>query len=587
MEFPLLSTMAVMLVSPGAGATDGGSYKVNEKEGGRDDDIYLPCLSPSKDATPPNPRYNESSNHVRSVVDLLFPTGCELDRITCQPQPSQRKRGIAKSSGGRASAAAIENDIEIHTRGLLCSTAQRNAELRPLFEAKLTRKSFQRAVDGLISKEYKREAGEFWSAFINVEYVGEGSFGFVWRCQTVRGDVVAVKSCPLSLRSKGSIQDAFSVLREIAVMRFLAKNDVPFVLPLYSAFFVQARECLPGDVAAALQGRERCSKGRNNVSKTARGRGGNNKKNKEAAGHIVESPEELKEGECNENLRLPKFLSISVEEALRCDATVFLVTELCRGDVENVERYEDTAEGVALCVGNALLRMHELGILHLDLKPSNILMTYGETKLKQIDGTGQRTSHENALLHSSTVPLGGQRSPSGVEGSLNNVKPNPKFYLSDFGNCQLIGPRLFDEVTGVIGTYEYMDFKALNSKSCSRATDCFSLGATLYELVFSKRLYPSCTNPKCKSDADHTRHCYLKTAQQPISLPLPPLPSPKANIIQKIMAGLLLRDPVERWTVKHCVNLYINTDTASAGFHSKPTRFSVPAATLDEKRTFI
>lgn len=74
-----------------------------------------------------------------------------------------------------------------------------------------------------------------------------------------------------------------------------------------------------------------------------------------------------------------------------------------------------------------------------------------------------------------------------------------------------------------------MDLRALRDKVCSRATDCFSLGCTLFEMMFGQRVYPKCCNPRCKvsggngsgtSDEMHDRFCYIEAAKQHITLPI-------------------------------------------------------------------
>lgn len=109
---------------------------------------------------------------------------------------------------------------------------------------------------------------------------------------------------------------------------------------------------------------------------------------------------------------------------------------------------------VTPCMSSALAAMHELGLVHLDVKPSNVLYVCGD------DCSGATAM---------------------------------KFYLSDFGMCHMVGSAYKDEIGGVVGTHEYMDTLALEHKRSSRATDCFSLGCTLYELLVGARLYePSC-----------------------------------------------------------------------------------------------
>ncbi|KEG07236.1 protein kinase [Trypanosoma grayi] len=127
-----------------------------------------------------------------------------------------------------------------------------------------------------------------------------------------------------------------------------------------------------------------------------------------------------------------------------------------------------------------------------------------------------------------------------------------------------------DEVTGVFGTLEYMDSRALKDKTCSRATDCFSLGATLYELLYSRRLYPPCRNPKCVSEDDHTRHCYVEAAQQMVVIAPPPASTPSAGIVQKVLGGLLALDPRERWTAERCRSFFLIHGIAGAPSATPP-----------------
>ena len=70
---------------------------------------------------------------------------------------------------------------------------------------------------------------------------------------------------------------------------------------------------------------------------------------------------------------LPKFYAISDIDAQEQMALI-LITELCDGDLEILNGV--MSRGVAYCVSSALSEMHKLGLVHLDLKPSNILYAY-------------------------------------------------------------------------------------------------------------------------------------------------------------------------------------------------------------------
>ncbi|KPA76016.1 putative protein kinase [Leptomonas pyrrhocoris] len=404
-----------------------------------------------------------------------------------------------------------------------------DAILRDFFPIKPTKKVFMAAAQTVMSPQHFLEPKDFWQAFAAAEFVGEGSFGLVWRCRTVDGDLVAVKSCPINLHTRANIEDSFSTIREIATMRFLNEMQVPYVLPLHSAFFVKAAEALPPLAQEALAWRQqlrkqaeaavlekevvRLGKGHGQLSRRGGGRGGYQKSRRggvtaapaSAAAPLTFEQQVTAEMECQaaaetraeravrarlERVRLPRFLSITEDDLRQSDATAFLVMELCDGDVEGIPRSDGVAKGVVYCVSSALAAMHELGLLHLDLKPSNVLFAYEH---------GPSQSSPPAPSHTNMDAV--------------------KFYLSDFGNCRLVGPDPLDEVAESFGTFEYMDLRALQDAVCGRPTDAFSLGATLYELLYGKRLYPKCKNPKCAEEDDHSRECFVEMAKRPVVLP--------------------------------------------------------------------
>lgn len=212
----------------------------------------------------------------------------------------------------------------------------------------------------------------------------------------------------------------------------------------------------------------------------------------------------------------------------------------------------DLLFSIASCVSDTLAGLHALGLLHLDVKPSNILYTIGMCPSGEKD---ERVTDRETITHQ-------RANPHEVDKvSAVTACPDPPFapytfYLSDFGNCQLLPipplagthstcstlsisstqekvwatkrkglvkktkeeARVLGHPVGVpqessafplaslssnaaeewhtesavsnaIGTYAYMDGAALADLRASTATDCFSLGATLFELAFGRRIY--------------------------------------------------------------------------------------------------
>ncbi|CUG01667.1 protein kinase, putative [Bodo saltans] len=108
--------------------------------------------------------------------------------------------------------------------------------LKTLCSKTCTKEGFLRMAIATVTPSHCISPSNFWKAFRSIAYLGKGRFGLVWRCTTLDGAVVAVKSCPVSFHSSKAIEDGFSVLREVAVMRFLNEQNVPYVLP-YTALF--------------------------------------------------------------------------------------------------------------------------------------------------------------------------------------------------------------------------------------------------------------------------------------------------------------------------------------------------------------
>lgn len=545
------------------------------------------------------------------------------------------------------------------------------AALKGLFPRRFTPDAYLRAATRVIGAENVLRVGEFWSTFASTEFVGEGAFGFVWKCQlhasphhggvalastsprrlpSPREDpdstgqeplrpaapFVAVKSCPISFECPEAIDDGFSVLREIAIMKTLAANGVRNVLPILGAYYCAGDDCLPPAVSAALARQSVAGpQGKSSVDVNPRNlddcvgrkpRLGRGQKTKKLPSKRARSPPPERAAEAVvPPVRLPTFAALS---NAHCGASVFLVMPLCDGDVDSLPvQNEAVTRGVGISVGAALADIHQLGLIHLDVKPQNILYvkhdaanpTYklgvpdsrpgmseaasvppawwpmhgaapphrtrreaASPMITEADRNEPRSvpaSANCALVHSAMFPHGDGESRRAVAvrdaivdkgglagGIVRHTTPTAaggstslRFFLADFGNARPVGLAYEDTVDDAIGTYEYMDARALERKVCSRATDAYSLGATLYQLLTGRFLYSCRRRHQC-----HDRECYVEEAKKP----LPPA-APGAQMSTVVLA-LLDRDGHARITCEESSLLLLERPHTRAYSSSDP-----------------
>jgi serine/threonine protein kinase len=143
-------------------------------------------------------------------------------------------------------------------------------------------------------------------------------------------------------------------------------------------------------------------------------------------------------------------------------------------------------------IGRALAYAHQQGILHRDVKPSNILITQ------------------------SGEPM-----------------------LSDFGLAKILEAQESMDLTGstgVVGTPEYMAPEQITSNAADRRVDIYSLGVVFYELVSGRTPYR----------ADTPAAVMIKAATEPLPRPTqfaPNLPETVEQVILKAME----KDPENRY----------------------------------------
>lgn len=503
----------------------------------------------------------------RSILSLLFerrgfPEGeCQLPSITALPAAQQR----AHRQAIYQALSPLFDERAFHTRKGFEEAVRRCFTATHVLTPGVFWRTFASSKGLPIRFIGEGSFGLVWQCSAASPVLGAPSAEF------------SVKSCPLRVSTKAQREDALTTLREVAIMHQLQQLTcdgttpccVPHVLPLYSAFYVPgSSEALPPEVCGAMQWRRECRKRcealaaaelmiqdsvphhkrkpcagvvipddaevatRHEVQSPARGRRGKKEVDRRFEELVEEyfyvrlpqleacqssphySPEAINARQKYSHVVCPDFLALSAQEALQSDATLFLVTCCCSGDVEKLVKQPRPSNAstsgsispsvasasawactdgdarrrrnprlqhpkrrsmgfslllsIGMTLAEALSGLHALGLIHLDIKPSNVLYV----------------SSDNALKNGNTLP---------------------HFFLSDYGNCRLLPPLggeggdILEEnkenkenkeiIRGAIGTYAYMDLRALQSLEVCAATDCFSLGATLFELAFCRRVY--------------------------------------------------------------------------------------------------
>ncbi|MFD0521213.1 serine/threonine-protein kinase [Paractinoplanes durhamensis] len=148
---------------------------------------------------------------------------------------------------------------------------------------------------------------------------------------------------------------------------------------------------------------------------------------------------------------------VRVRDLFSVGETLGLVMDLVEGGSlrDHLREHGTVAAGeaarLAAQVASALAEAHELGVVHRDLKPDNILLR--------------------------------------VEGGRLDTR------LTDFGVARILNTPSMTTPNAVVGTPHYMAPEAFHGTTASPATDVYALGVLLYELVSGRPPYDSDSIP--------------------------------------------------------------------------------------------
>jgi len=189
------------------------------------------------------------------------------------------------------------------------------------------------------------------------------------------------------------------------------------------------------------------------------------------------------------------------------DGVDFLVMELVKGEtlehrlIRGPLPPEQTVR-IAAQVADALAKAHKLGVVHRDVKPSNVMLTKSGAKLMDF---GLAKQSGPAPLAVAFTEMTAQQSKLTIEGM-------------------------------IVGTFQYMAPEQLEGKDADARTDIFALGALIYEMATGKPAFAG------KSQASLIA-AILSTEPPPMAALQPMTPPALERVVKKCVA----KDPDERW----------------------------------------
>jgi serine/threonine protein kinase len=191
------------------------------------------------------------------------------------------------------------------------------------------------------------------------------------------------------------------------------------------------------------------------------------------------------------------------------DGTDYLVMEFLEGEtlarrLDKGALPLDEALKIAVQIADALDKAHRQGVIHRDVKPSNVMLTKSGTKLLDF-GLAKSSAHK-AVVSVSEMPTGAEVTAQGT----------------------------------ILGTLQYMSPEQLEGQEADARSDVFAFGTVLYEMLTGRKAFDGRSQSSLIAAIMHV--------DPPRISELKPMISPAVARVVKVC---LAKDPDQRWQSAH------------------------------------